>query len=130
MKFVAVSTVLDPGAAEVAEEALGAAGIPVELKRLGRNPYLGSAGLEIEVRVPLDRLREAEAILGHIADEAEEAALRQSGARHRPGPDDDDDEPPPAAGPRWQVVGMVGIGLLLLLGGFWVLVQRFGPHTH
>jgi hypothetical protein len=78
MKLVAVTKVHDPGAAEVARDELESRGMVVELKRLGNDPYFGSVGIEIEVRVPADRVAEAEAILARLAVEAEEAALSQS----------------------------------------------------
>jgi hypothetical protein len=77
MRWVAVDTVGDEGAAEVAREALEACDLPVEIKRVGANPYLG-ARVEIEVRVPEERLAEAEAVLAQLEIDAEEAALSQS----------------------------------------------------
>jgi hypothetical protein len=81
VKFVAVSTVRDEGAAEVAREALHDADIAVELRRVGANPYFGQmSAVEYEVRVPEDRVAEAHDVLARVELEAEEAAVRESGA--------------------------------------------------
>ena len=55
MKMVAVTTLLDAAGAEVARELLAERGIAAEVRRLGYNPYFGSAtAAEFEVRVPED----------------------------------------------------------------------------
>lgn len=79
-RFSAVATVRDVGAAQVAQEALGEAGIPVEIKPLGAHPYFGSVTIaQFEVRVPEERLREAEAALEQLAEQAEAVLLSQEG---------------------------------------------------
>ena len=111
MKLIAVSTVHDSGAAEVARETLRACGIEVELKQMGANPYLG-ARVEIEVRVPADRVGEAESILAQLAIDAEEAAVRESGAAPA------DDAEPESYGPRRiPGSGVVRVAVPLLLLG-------------
>jgi hypothetical protein len=78
-KTVAVTTVQARGEAEVLAEALKDAEIPVELKRLGASPYLPVAtDGQYEVRVPEDRLKEAEAVLTQLSEDAEVAATRES----------------------------------------------------
>jgi hypothetical protein len=78
-RFVAVTTVLDRGAAEVFAEALQAAEIPVELRRVGNLPYHGAATeSQYEVRVPEDRLPAAEGVLRLLSEEGEAAAIRES----------------------------------------------------
>jgi hypothetical protein len=95
--MIAISTVRDEAAAQVAREALAAVGIPVELKRLGANPYFGSVtGAEWEIRVPEEREGEALAELDRIAADVEQAVLAEAGVPA--GEDDDDlhaDEPQP-----------------------------------
>jgi hypothetical protein len=76
---IAITTVRDPGAAEVARQALADAGIPVEVRRLGMNPYFATlTGMELEVRVPAERLAEAEQVLAYLSEEAAEALLGQA----------------------------------------------------
>jgi hypothetical protein len=78
MKFVAISTVRDEGAAEVAKEALESAGIDVEVKRISPTAYVGPLALiEFEVRVPEDRVADAEQVLEQLSEDAEAAAGRE-----------------------------------------------------
>jgi len=79
VKFVAVSTVVDQGAANVAKEALEAAGIPVELRRAPGNPYFARMTSDtFEVRVPHDRVLEAERVLARLSADVEEALLAEA----------------------------------------------------
>jgi hypothetical protein len=78
VKFVAVSTVRDEGAAEVAREALEAADLEVEIKRVSPTAYLGPVSLlEFEIRVHEDRIADAELVLRQLSEEAEAAATRE-----------------------------------------------------
>jgi hypothetical protein len=77
--MIAITTVRDPGAAEVARQVLAEAGIPVDVRRVGINPYFGTlTGLDIEVRVPAERLAEAEQVLLHLSEAAGEALAGQA----------------------------------------------------
>ena len=79
MRFVTVSTVRDDGAAQVAREALEAAGIAVEVRRLGASPYFGAVtASEYEVRVPEERVADGEAVLAQLALELETALVSQA----------------------------------------------------
>jgi hypothetical protein len=81
MKRVAVTTVRDEGAAQVAKETLAELGIEVELRRQAINPYFGAATADVfEVRVPEDRLVEAEHALARLEKEVEEALIAAAGA--------------------------------------------------
>ncbi len=125
MKFVAVSTVRDEGAAEVAKEALADAGIPVELRRVGANPYFGQmTATDWEVRVPEERTGEAHDVLLRVELEAEEAAVRESGAGQlapetkAPSATEPASEPEaesPAAAFAWRAVW---VGVALAVVGF------------
>jgi hypothetical protein len=111
VKWIAVTTVRDDGAAAVAKQALADAGIPVEILRLGNNPYFGSVtAVEWEVRVPHDRLDEAEEELERLEHQAEESLMAEAGVP----PDEEEREeaeeekrPDPALRPRkisWAIV--------------------------
>jgi hypothetical protein len=125
VKLVAVTKVPDGGAAQVLKEALADRGITVELKPLGSNPYLGGVGMnEIEVRVPEDQVRAAETVLEQIEQEAEAAALRESGAdEHQPekaaaAADEEPDAPTVAWRIAWVLVGLaVAAYFILQMGG-------------
>ena len=118
MRFVAVTTVHDDGAAQVAREKLADAGIPVELKSLGQNPYFGAVtAQEIEVRVPSERLAEAALQLEQLERQVEASLLAEAGMFGGDAPDapddEDDDEggsmalPPPELRPlklSWAIV--------------------------
>ena len=82
MSFVAVETVGDEAAAQVLAEALAAAEIEVELRRLPGSPY-GPARLEIEVRVAAADAPRARALLAQLADDAEAAVRAEA---HLPAP--------------------------------------------
>ncbi len=87
-RFVAITTVHDWGAAQVAREKLADAGIPVELKSLGMNPYFGAVtAQEIEVRVPPEHAPQAELELERLQAQVEASLIAESGA-----PLDDDEE--------------------------------------
>ena len=122
MKLVTVSTVRDEGAAEVAKEALSDAGIAVDLKRVSGNPYFAQmSASEWEVRVPEERVADAERVLARVEHEAEEAAVRQAGAAQvepeseEPAPEADEPHGLRAPGPvfAWRLV-WVGVALALL----------------
>jgi hypothetical protein len=77
MSWVAVETVGDEAAAAILVELLAAHAIPTQIKRLPGMPY-GPAKLEIEVRVPEERLADARALVAQLAEEAEAAAVREA----------------------------------------------------
>src|SRR5262249_38894208 len=95
MRFVTIDTVRDHGAAAILDEALRGEGIVVELKRGGMNPYLGQA-VEIEVRVPEDRVDDAQAILAQIRIEAEDALTIAAGKSESAVESEDEDAEEPA----------------------------------
>jgi hypothetical protein len=109
-----VTTLRDAAGAGVAEEALTDRGIPVEIRRLGVNAYFGSpTAEEFEVRVPAERVDEAQAVLAALEGALAEVLLAQAGVP--PGADDlrgSTDLPPPELRPRklsWAVaLGLVG----------------------
>ena len=125
MRWVAVDTVGDEGAAQVAREALVACEIPVELKRVGANPYLG-ARVEIEVRVPDERLADAEEVLAQLEIDAEAAASAASLAPPEPEPAELEDEPslqtaPPPRRLSWGVFAVAGA----IACALWLLLKLF-----
>ena len=125
MKMVAVATLRDAAGAEVAREMLAERGIRVEIKRLGMNAYFGSpTAEEFEVRVPADRVAEAQAVLDAMAEELERAALAEAGVA--PGDDDargGDELPPPELRPR-KVAWAIALGLVGPIPGCGVLYAR------
>jgi hypothetical protein len=78
MKWVAVTTVGDEGAAQIAKEALEGRDIPVELRRVPKTAYVAAAD-EIEVRVPEENLEQAQAALEQFHSEVEQAVLAEAG---------------------------------------------------
>lgn len=110
MRMVAVSTVPDEGAAQVARETLADLGIPVELKPTGYNPYLGGQGQsQIEIRVPEDRLEEARGALERLEAETE-AALTAQATADGPKPH----EAPARGGRRLTPQGLFMIAFVVL----------------
>lgn len=101
MKWVAVTTVRDEGAAQVARDSLDSRGIPVELKRMMPNAYLGSATpAEIEVRVPEDRADDAHQVLEGLEAELEQAMLAEAGVPPEEGEPTGAKLPPPEERPK------------------------------
>lgn len=96
MKLVRVATVPDRGAADVAREALGEAGITASLEQLDNdNPYLKGTLVPWTVWVPAERAGEAEGVLEALALELEneaEVAAVAAGVRARSAEDDDRDD--------------------------------------
>ena len=117
MNFVAVETVADEGAAEVAREALAACDIPVELRRHGSNQF--GARMSIEVRVPVEHARDAESILSQLGEEAAEAALREA-SRDEDQVEERAPEPPSRAERAWV---MFMFGTLGAMGFLWWLLR-------
>ena len=111
MKRIAVATVPDRGAAEVACEALEAAGIGAHAQRVPQNPYLGAAEA-YEVRVDETRLDDAERLLASLSEELETALCAQAGQAEAP--------PEPAPRPvKRSLVGAAAVAVLLgVLYGF------------
>jgi hypothetical protein len=126
--MVAVTTLRDVAGADVTREALGERGIEVEIRRVGSDPYFGSATAEaFEVRVPADRVHEAQGVLDALEAELEEAVLRAAGVP----PSDDDppgstDLPPPELRPR-KPSWAVALALLSPLPGTGCLYARNYP---
>ena len=125
MKMVAITTMRDAAGADVAKELLAEHDIPVELRRLGANPYFGSpTAAEYEVRVPEESLARAQALLDGMAEELERAALAEAGVP----PEDDDarggDELPPPELRERKVSWAVALGLVGPIPGCGVLYAR------
>jgi len=78
MKPIAIDIVGDEGAAAVATEALTAAGIPVEVRRVRGSVY-EPRRLSFELRVPPDQADEARAVLAALSNDAVQAAERETG---------------------------------------------------
>jgi len=116
MNFIAVETVADEGAAEVAREALTACDIPVELRRHGSNQF--GARMSIEVRVPIEHVKDAENILSRLGEEAAEAAVREA-ARAEDEEEERAPEPPSRAERAWVMFMFGTVGVMGLL--WWVL---------
>jgi hypothetical protein len=135
MKLVPVETVHDEGAAEVAREALADAGIPVELKRLGTNPYF-AARVEIEVRVPETRVREAQAELARLARDADEALAAEAGRDVSAAPAEPQDSAQPGSSESVEgrlgrtfmflILGALGLVSLLLVGATLLCITKTG----
>jgi hypothetical protein len=77
MTWETVETVGDEAAAAVLTEALAAAEIASELRRVPGSPY-GPVRLEIEVRVAGADATRARAVLAQLAEEAEAAARSEA----------------------------------------------------
>jgi hypothetical protein len=78
MKPIAIDIVGDEGAAQVTTEALTAAGIPVEVRRVRGSVY-EPRRVAFEVRVPPEHADEARAILAALSSDAALAAERETG---------------------------------------------------
>jgi hypothetical protein len=110
--FLTLATLRDEGAVEVAKEALAEAGIPVEIRRTGGNAYFGSAtATEVELRVPEDKMLDAEAVMARLSHESEQAALAEAGVP--PDPNEDG----PAVEPRRRISWALALSLLLPFPG-------------
>ncbi|HEX4457449.1 MAG TPA: hypothetical protein VIA18_05745 [Polyangia bacterium] len=77
MSWETVETVGDEAAAEVLLEALAAADIASEMRRVPGSPY-GPVKLEIEVRVASADAPRARAVLAQLSEEAEAAARAEA----------------------------------------------------
>jgi hypothetical protein len=123
--MVAVTTLRDAGGAEVAREELAGRGIPVEIKRLSNfQLYFGApSSEEWEVRVPADRVDEAQGVLDALASELAERVVAEAGVP--PGVDDDrsTELPPPELRPR-KLSWAIAIGLIAPLPGLGLLYAR------
>jgi hypothetical protein len=112
--MVAVTTLRDAAGAEVTREVIADHGIPVEVRRVGSDPYFGSGTNEaFEVRVPEERVAEVHALLDGLEADLARAALQEAGVP--PGELDaagDSELPPPERRPRkpaWAVaLALVG----------------------
>jgi hypothetical protein len=120
--MVAVTTLRDAAGADVTREALAEHGIPVEVRRVGSDPYFGSGTSEaFEVRVPADRVADAHELLEGLEEDLARAALQEAGVPPSELDDAGDTElPPPELRPRkasWALaLALVGpwpgVGLL------------------
>ena len=90
-----IETVGDEAAADVLNEALTAAEIVAELRRVPASPY-GPVKLEIEVRVAGADAARARAVLAQLAEEAEAAARSEAHA-----PTASEPPPPPRQRKLW-----------------------------
>jgi hypothetical protein len=98
---VAVTTVHDAAAAEVAKEALFERGIDVEVRRVFGSPYLGSATPVLyEVRVAEEAVEAARAELERLAEDLEQAVLAQSDAPPSAEASEDERGPADLRGPE------------------------------
>jgi hypothetical protein len=102
MSKVLLIRTADPGAANVAKEALVELGMEVELRTLRSSAYTGGHDY-IEVYVPEERLTDAQHELARLQLEVHEAVMTQAAASVP--------EPSQPAPPR----GLSGRGRLLLL---------------
>jgi hypothetical protein len=125
MSMVAVTTLHDAAGADVAKEALTDCGIPVEVRRLGADPYFGSAtAAAFELRVPADRVTEAETALAALEHQLAEVLLAAAGV-----PPSSEDErgstalPPPELRPR-KVAWAIALGLVGPVPGCGLLYAR------
>ncbi|MGZ3438697.1 MAG: putative signal transducing protein, partial [Polyangia bacterium] len=125
MKMVAVTTVRDGGAAEVAKEALADHGIRVEVRRMGSNVYFSAlTAEEFEVRVPEDRVDEAHDVLAALEEDLEAAVIALAGV-----PPENEEErgnsdlPPPEERPR-KISWAIALGLVGPIPGCGVLYAR------
>lgn len=140
MRFVAVATLRDRGAVEVAREVIEASGIAVEVRAAPINRYFGApTAEEIEVRVPEDRVKDAYTVLDRLEDDTDSAAAAESEAPvHATGDELDVNAPRPrklswavaialistipcvpcgmlyARAPSWLVFTLLGFGVAAL----------------
>src|SRR4051812_40397999 len=122
MNMVAVTTLREPGGAEVAKEALADRGIPVEIRRLSNfTLYFGApAPEEFEVRVPPEHLEEAQEVLEALREEMELNVLAEAGV---PADDQSDELPPPERRPR-KLAWAVAIAMIAPVPGCGLLYAR------
>src|ERR1700741_4345345 len=81
MQMTTLTTVQDPGAADLVAEAVRELGIPVELRRTRGDRYFGALVDEsYQVRVAPRHLAEAQAVLRWLEREAALALSDQTGA--------------------------------------------------
>ena len=119
---VAVATLQDSAAAQVAKEAIHDAGIPVEMRQIGADSYFGSGTSHTyELRVDLEHEADARGVLAQLEKDMELAAIHAAGV-----PPEEEEErgnatlPPTEERPRkisWAIaLGLVGpvpgVGLL------------------
>jgi hypothetical protein len=123
--MVAVTTLQDAAAAEVAREAIADAAIAVAVRRLGGDVYLGSGTTHsYELRVDEERLDDARRVLAALEADMEQAAIAAAGV-----PPSDDEErgnaelPAPEQRPR-KLSWAVALALVGPLPGTGVLYAR------
>jgi hypothetical protein len=124
--MVAVTTVREPGGAEVARESLAEHEIPVEIRRMTNfQLYFGApTAEEFEVRVPEDRVDEAREILDALSEELQQRVLAEAGVPPGEGDTPGGDElPPPELRPRKPAWG-VAIALIAPIPGCGLLYAR------
>jgi hypothetical protein len=126
MSMVAVTTLRDPGSAEVAKEALDERGIPAEIRRLTNfTLYFGAPPAEEwEVRVPEERADDAKKVLDALTEELQQRVLAEAGVP--PGEEDErggDTLPPPELRPR-KPAWAVAIALISPIPGLGFLYAR------
>jgi hypothetical protein len=118
---IAVATLRDEAAVQLACEALDAAGIDVEIKSFGGNPYFGSpTRVEWEVRVPEDRESDARAVLDRLSDDVEQAVFAEAGV---PAAEEEPAEPPREQ-PR-KVSWAIAIAVILFPGFGCIYARAF-----
>jgi hypothetical protein len=124
-KLVVVATMQDSAAADVAREAIADAGIPVEVRRLGGDAYFGSmTASTYELRVPDERLADAQRLLEALEVDMEQAALAAAGV-----PPTEEDERGAAALPSLErrprkLAWAIALALVGPLPGTGVLYAR------
>jgi hypothetical protein len=124
-KMLVLTTLQDAAAAEVAREALADAAIPVAVRRLGGDVYLGSGTTHsYELRVADERLADARRVLAELEADMEQAAIAAAGV-----PPMDEDERGSAALPALadrprKVAWAIALGLVGPLPGSGILYAR------
>jgi hypothetical protein len=134
MRFVAVATLRDRGAVEVAREVLEASGIEVEVRTAPINPYFGApTAEEIEVRVPEDRVKDAYTVLDRLEGEVDAAAAAESEApTHETGDEIDVNAPRPRKISWALAIALISplpglpMGMLYARGPSWLAFTLFG----
>jgi hypothetical protein len=124
--MTAVTTLRDPGSAEVLREALAERDIPVEVRRTTNfQLYFGAPGEEFELRVPAEHLDDARKLIEALSEELQKSVLAEAGVA--PGENDaayaDDELPPPERRPR-KPAWAVGISLISPIPGCGLLYAR------
>ncbi len=123
MKWVTVSSVRDQGAVQVAEEALADRQIPVDVRRTSTvGPYMPASECW-EIRVPAERVEEAEHALARIQRELEESVAAQAERAVEHAPVDEERARPPQLG-RAQVAMLVLV-LVAAAGVFAYVYSNF-----